>query len=88
MSIFAFIYLLKTNNLNLRYYTFIGAIIGFIIYMRFISTKVQFILKWTVYAIIKILRMIIFVLTYPLKLSLIFIRYVLYELVFTIRRKK
>lgn len=87
MSLFAFIFLLNTNNLNLRYYTFIGMIFGFIIYMCAVSRFVIAFLRWVVYILIKVIRIIFFILLYPIRLLIIGIRFSIYNIILLFRRK-
>lgn len=87
MSLFTFIFLLNTNNLNVRYYTFIGLVFGFIIYMCAVSRYVIALLRWVVYLFIKIIRIIFFILFYPIRLLIIGIRFSIYNIILLFRRK-
>lgn len=87
MSLFTFIFLLNTNNLNVRYYTFIGIVFGFIIYMSAISRYVIVFLRWVVYILIKTIRIILFILFYPIRLLMIGMRFSIYNIILFFRRK-
>lgn len=87
MSLFTFIFLLNTNNLNVRYYTFIGIVFGFIIYMSAISRYVIAFLRWVVYILIKTIRIILFILFYPIRLLMIGMRFSIYNIILFFRRK-
>jgi hypothetical protein len=79
-AILIFIYFLFTTNGELRYYTVIAVIIGLIIYFKIISRMFVKTVRWGVYYILKLLRLIIVYLFYPVKLIIYFISYIIYLL--------
>ncbi|WP_443110767.1 spore cortex biosynthesis protein YabQ [Caloramator sp. mosi_1] len=86
MSIVAFIFMLKTNNLNLRYYSFIGMLFGFIIYSLSISKYLYNLLNIILYVIIKLIRIVFRTISYPFRIIILVLKNLVY-LTFNFRRK-
>jgi spore cortex biosynthesis protein YabQ len=86
-AILIFIYFLFTTNGELRYYTVVAVIIGLIIYFKIISRVFVKTVRWGVYYILKLLRLIIVYLFYPVKLFIYFISYLIYLLKNFFRKK-
>lgn len=82
-ALITFLFLQKTNEGILGYYSFVGIISGLFIYFRFMSRYVIKVLRKTLYYVIKFFRVLIIILFYPIKL----IRYLIKELFFNIRQK-
>jgi spore cortex biosynthesis protein YabQ len=68
VAIITFIFFLQTNKGDLGYYTFIGLSIGVLIYFKYISKALLNALRWILYYIIKIFRLILIMLIYPFRL--------------------
>lgn len=86
MSIVVFIFMLKTNNLNLRYYTFIGMFFGYTIYNFCISKYFYNVLNILLYVIIKLIRILFRIIFYPFRLIILLFKNLLY-LILNFRRK-
>ncbi|GFR35645.1 spore cortex biosynthesis protein YabQ [Thermobrachium celere] len=86
MSIISFIFMVYTNNLNLRYYSFLGIFFGFLIYSKYLSKLFYGILNSILYVIIKLLSLILKIIYLPLKFALVILRSFVYYLL-NFRRK-
>lgn len=78
-AIVVFIFFLYSNNVYLRYNSFIGLFLGNYIYFKFISRAIIKFLKWTTFYIIKFFRVLMLFILYPIKLlrygiSFVFLR--------------
>ncbi|EYE87905.1 spore cortex biosynthesis protein YabQ [Fervidicella metallireducens AeB] len=82
-ALITFVFLQKTNEGILGYYSFVGIILGLFFYFKFISRYVIKLLRKTFYYVIKFIRVLIIIIFYPIKLM----RYLLKELCFNIRQK-
>jgi spore cortex biosynthesis protein YabQ len=78
-AIITFVFFLYTNNVYLRYNSFIGLGLGLYLYFILISRSFMKILKWIVYYIIKFFRMLIVLITYPIKIIRYLFRVLAYE---------
>ncbi len=78
-GILIFLFFLYTNNAYLRYSTFVGLGLGLYIYFAVISRLFLNILKWIVYYIIKLFRVLFILIIYPIKLIRYFLKLVLYK---------
>jgi spore cortex biosynthesis protein YabQ len=79
-AVLTFIFMLYTNNGDLRYYIFVGLFLGLFIYFKLISKKFANILRYTVYIIIKSFRIIINLILYPMRLIRYAVNYLLFKL--------
>ncbi|SHF06905.1 spore cortex biosynthesis protein YabQ [Caloramator sp. ALD01] len=86
MSIVAFIFMLKTNNLNLRYYTFLGILFGYMVYSMCISKYLYNVLNILLYVIIKLLRILFRIILYPFRLIFLLLKNLIYSIL-NFRRK-
>lgn len=86
MSIVVFIFMLKTNNLNLRYYSFFGMLFGYLVYSSCISKYLYNILNKLLYVIIKLLRILFRIIFYPFKIIFILLKNLMY-MILNFRRK-
>ncbi|KRQ86679.1 Spore protein YabQ [Caloramator mitchellensis] len=77
-SLITFIFMLVTNNVNIRYYTFIALFIGLYFYFSLISRMFLDILRYFVYYFIKLIRLLIRLILFPFKLIRILIIYTIY----------
>jgi spore cortex biosynthesis protein YabQ len=77
-AILIFIYFLFTTNGELRYYTVVAVIIGLILYFKIISNSLVKSIRWSVYYILKLFRLLIMYLFYPVKLLIYLIGYIIY----------
>lgn len=69
-GVLVFIFFLRTNYGDVRYYTILGIIFGLLFYLRFISKWFLAILRRILYYIIKLVRLIFIIITYPIKIIL------------------
>lgn len=67
-AIVIFIFFSLTNNGELRYYTFMGIIIGLFLYFKLFSRVIIKTLRFIIYYFIKFFRIIIILIFYPIKL--------------------
>lgn len=80
IMIFSFFFI--TNNGELRYYTFVGILIGLFIYFKLISLFILESLRFIMYYIIKFFRIIMILIFYPIRL----LNYGFKFLIFVIRK--
>lgn len=73
-----FQFFLFTNGGSLRYYTFIGLACGGMLYFGLFSAGVCYILSWIRYGLIHLLRVLLILVKYPIKLLGYLIKYSLY----------
>lgn len=78
-AVITFIFFLYTNNGDLRYYTFVGLILGLFIYFKLISRFFMNSLRLVIYYVLKFFRIIIILLFFPIKLIRYFFRYAAYK---------
>lgn len=78
-GIVTFLFFLYTNNVYLRYSTFIGLGLGLYIYFALISKLFLNILKWIVYYVIKFFRVLFILIVYPIKLIRYFLKLSFYK---------
>lgn len=78
-AVTTFVFFLYTNSGNVGYYTFVGLIIGLFIYFKLISSKFIYILRATVYFVLKFLRILIIFTIYPIKIIRYYSKYGVYK---------
>lgn len=86
-SVLIFTFFLYASDGYLRYNTFIGMILGILIYAVFLSRLIIKTLRWITFYIIKLLRILIFLAFYPIKLIRYGINYISYELYGSLKEK-
>lgn len=86
-SVLIFTFFLYASDGYLRYNTFIGVILGTLIYALLISRWIIKSLKWITFYIIKLLRVLIFLILYPIKLIRYGISYISFELYGSLKEK-
>lgn len=79
-ALIIFIFLLFTNNGELRIYTVIGLLAGILFYFKLASKRFIIGLREIIYFISKLFRIIFILIVYPLKKIIYFLRYLLYIL--------
>ncbi|SKA95437.1 spore cortex biosynthesis protein YabQ [Caloramator quimbayensis] len=67
-AIVVFIFFFHTNNGELRYYTFVGIIIGIFLYFKLFSRGILKTLRFIIYYFIKFIRILVILIFYPIKL--------------------
>ena len=75
-----FLFFLYTNNGNLRYYTFIGILLGLFFYFKLASKKFIIAVRNVILILIKIFRIIYIVMIYPIKYMVYFFKYLLMKM--------
>lgn len=78
-AIVTFIFMLYTNNGDLRYYIFVGLFVGLFMYFKLISKKFASVLGHIIYIIIKVFRIIINLIFYPIRLTKYAINYLFFR---------
>lgn len=78
-AVTTFVFFLYTNNGDVRYYTFVGLIIGMFIYFKLISRNFINFLRSLVYFVLKFFRLIIIFIVYPIKIMRYYGKYGLYK---------
>ncbi|MCX7885462.1 MAG: spore cortex biosynthesis protein YabQ [Caloramator sp.] len=78
-AILIFIFFFFTNNGELRYYTFVGLILGIFLYFKFISSIILKTLRFLIYYFIKFFRVIIILIFYPISLISYVFKLIIYE---------
>lgn len=78
-AVTTFVFFLYTNNGNVRYYTFVGLIIGLLIYFELISSRFINFLRAVVYFVLKFFRLVIIFIIYPIKIIRYYSKYGFYK---------
>ncbi|QCX33755.1 spore cortex biosynthesis protein YabQ [Caloramator sp. E03] len=79
-AIVLFIFFFITNNGELRYYTFVGIIIGLFLYFELISKFILKTLRVILYYTMKFFRTIIILIFYPIRLFSYGFKVMIYEI--------
>jgi spore cortex biosynthesis protein YabQ len=83
-----FVFFLYTNNGDLRYYIFVGLLLGILLYFKLASKRFIIALRGIIYFISKIFRLIFIIIKYPIKRFTYLIKYILYKVGRFLRTKK
>jgi spore cortex biosynthesis protein YabQ len=79
-ALIVFIFLFFTNNGDLRYYTFLGLLLGILLYFKLASKRFIIALRGVIYFIIKVIRITIILIIYPIKRVTYLVKYILYNI--------
>jgi spore cortex biosynthesis protein YabQ len=79
-AIIIFLFFLYSNNAYLRYNTFIGLLLGALLYFRIISRLILKSLRFITFYIIKVFRILIILILYPIKLIKYFLNFIFFKL--------
>lgn len=86
-AILIFLFFLYSNNGYLRYNTFIGLILGALLYFRIISGVILKSLRFITFYIIKFFRVLIIFVLYPIRLIRYFLHFIFFKLKEIIRKR-
>lgn len=75
-----FIFFLNTNNGDLRYYTFIGLILGIFFYFKLASKRFIISLRGIIHFILKLFRIMAILIIYPAKYIIYLLKYLLFKI--------
>lgn len=79
-AVTTFVVFLYTNNGDIRYYTFVGLLLGLYIYFKLISRRFINVLSSLVYFVFKFFRLLIIFIVYPIKILRYYSKYSVYKL--------